>query len=202
MKLSDVKNLDENVIAGYGDWQIGEHNIGYISKQMILSHYEHIRDIKLSIGIKKIMKIDTSDFYIVGDFITKGDETKFEELFQITFKPTKIPNHSVTYMNVEGVKVPDTLRGRGIALTMYRFFSKELKFNILGDETQYFGARKLWAKLSKMVDVKVDIIDITDGHMIEADAVLRHGSDDWDFDDRVWSYDLDKKDIRLILKEL
>ena len=105
-------------------------------------------------------------------------------------------------MNVEGVRVPNSLQGRGIALIVYRFFVKKLKFNILGDETQYFGARKLWAKLSKMVDVTVDIIDIRDGSFLEKDVVLHHGTEDWDFDHRVWSYNVDKKHIRLILKDV
>lgn len=202
MKLSEIKRLDENAIAAFGNWQIGPEVVAYRSAQLLKSHYEFIDNVKLPLGIKKVYKLDSIDFYIVGDFVTKGDETKFEEIFQITLVDTKIPNLPGIYKNVDGVKVPDTHRGLGIALSMYRFFSKELKFKILGDEIQYFGARKLWAKLSKMVDITVDVIDITDGKMIEENVVLHHGSDDWDFDERVWSYDIDKKHIRLILKEI
>jgi hypothetical protein len=204
MKLSEIKKLDEmNAIAAYGNWEIGETVIAYRAFTVVKTHYDQIGEVKIpEVGVKKVMKIKTSDFYIVGDFVSKGDESKFEEIFQITLVPTIIPGHSEKYMNVDGVKVPNVLRGLSIALEMYRFFVKDLKLNILGDEIQYFGARKLWARLSKNVDVIVDIIDIRDGKVLEANVKLHHGSDDWDFDERVWSYDVDKKDRRLILKEI
>jgi len=201
MKLREL--LTENAIAAYGNWELGETVIAYRSITVLKTHYSQIGNVKIpSLGEKKVFKIDTSEFYIVGDFVSKGDETKFEEIFQITFSKTKIPNHPENYMNVDGVKVPSVLRGIGVALIMYRYFIKELKFNILGDETQFFGARKLWAKLSKMNDLIVDIIDFRDGTFLEKDVMNNHGLEDWDFDDRVWSYNVDKKNIRLILREI
>jgi hypothetical protein len=192
-----------NAIAAYGDWQLGELTITYRGEAVLKTQYDYIGELEiLYLGIKKIYKLKSSDFYIVGDFIKKNDETRFEENFQIEFKPTNIPNMQETFMNVEGVKVPDKMKGLRIATSLYRYFVKELKFNILGDETQFFGARKLWSSLSKMTDITVDIIDISDGTFLEKDVVIYHGLEDWDFDNRVWSYDVDKKHIRLILKDL
>lgn len=201
MKAKEL--LTENAIAAYGDWQLGELAVAYRSEAVLKTQYELIKDIEIqNLGIKKIYKLNTSDFYIMGDFVTKGNETRFEEIFQIELKPSTIPHHVGIYMNVEGVKVPDKMRGLKIALTMYRFFVKELKMKILGDETQFFGARKLWARLSKMSDIKVDIIDFRNGEVLEKDVVIHHGLEDWDFDERVWSYDVDKKHIRLILNDI
>ena len=206
MRLEEIKRLTEmNAIAAYGNWEISEEDgiVVYRSATVMKTHFTQITTLKIpAVGIKKVMKLDAGYFYTVGDFVTKGDETKFAELFQITLIPTTIPNLPDKYMKVDGVKVPAIHRGIGIATTMYRYLSKDLKFKILGDKTQYFGARKLWAKLSKMLDVTVDIIDIRDGKMLEEDVVLHHGTEDWEFDDRVWSYDIDKKHIRLILKDL
>jgi hypothetical protein len=203
MKLSEIKKIDEmNAIAAWGDWNIGPQIVAYISKQVIDLKYEQIGEVKLWDGIKKVLKIKSSDFYIVGDFITKGDETKFQTVFEITFEQTIIPNHLEKYMNVNAVKVSDTQQGRKVAFTIYRFFVKDKKFNILGDEIQYFGARRLWKNLSKEYDVRVDIINFSTGELIEEDVILHHGTEDWDFDERVWSYDIDKIDIRLILREI
>ena len=85
---------------------------------------------------------------------------------------------------------------------MYKFLVKKEGYIILGDEIQYFGARKLWAKLSKSLDVKVDIIDVDTNKYLEKDVILKHGSEDWEFDNRVWSYNVDKKHIRLLLKDI
>lgn len=201
MKLKELK-LNENAIAVFGDWQLDELTVSYISKIGVDRYYEFVSDVVLPIGKKKLYKLNSSHFYIVGDFVTKQEETKFETIFEIDLKPTSIPKHSNQYMNVDGVKVPDKYKCRMIALSMYVHFVKQLGFKLLGDEYQYFGARRLWSKLSKLVDVQVDIVDITTGDYLEKNVVLHHGTDDWDFDERVWSYDVDKKDRRLILTDI
>jgi hypothetical protein len=196
-------DLSMTAIAAFGNWQSDEISTGYISKVVIRDFYEEVGEITIPyIGLKKIFKLKTNNFYILGDFVTRGTETKFEEIFQIQLSKTNIPNIAGDFYNVDGVKVPDTIKGRGVATSMYKYFIKNLKMNILGDEIQYFGARKLWARLSKSVDVTVDIIDISTGSFLEKNVILHHGDDDWDFDDRVWSYDVDKKNIRLILKDI
>ena len=65
---------------------------------------------------------------------------------------------------------------------------------------QRFGARRLWSKLSKITDLIVDIIDVKNNKVLVADTEIYHGLEDKDFDSRVWSYETDKKDIRLILR--
>jgi hypothetical protein len=66
---------------------------------------------------------------------------------------------------------------------------------------QRFGARRLWSKLSKMIDLTVDIIDLENNKVLEKDTAIHHGEKDEEFDKRVWSYEIDKKHIRIILKD-
>lgn len=93
-------------------------------------------------------------------------------------------------------------RGYGIAKEMYRYFIQHEGYTIIGDSIQYFGARVLWSRISMMSDIVVDIFNSKTGKYIENDVTLRHGSEDWDFDNRVWSYDTDKEHIRLIMKRV
>lgn len=85
---------------------------------------------------------------------------------------------------------------------MYKYFVKELKFTILGDAEQYFGARKLWASLSKELDVIVDIYDVKEDKIIHPNVVLHHGNYNNDFDARLWSYSKSKHNVRSILKDI
>ena len=201
-EIFDPLSLGENLIAAFGNRQINEYTINFLSLVVLRTHYSKVGEIKTSIGVMEVFKLNTSDYYIVGEKVSRGEHSKFAQVFKITLKKTKIPNHPETFHNVEGVIVPDSLRGQGIAAGVYRFLVKHEKINMLGDETQYFGARKLWASLSKHSDITIDIIDITTGNFLERDVVPHHGDEDFEFDERVWSYDVDKKHIRLILKDI
>jgi len=98
--------------------------------------------------------------------------------------------------------VPEEFRGNNITTSMYNYFIKKQKYNILGDLKQFFGARKLWSKLSKQTDLTVDILNLDTEEYIEKNAVIKHGDLDHEFDTRVWSYGVDKNHIRMILKDI
>lgn len=207
MSFSDfhLKRLEEMSIAGYGDWTPSKEMVGTKSALVVKKYWKECGEIiALKSGLKyKVLRLKNE--FIAGNFITTStDDELFEVVFKITLTEQTIISRSFKIkplMNVDGVFVTDTVRGDGIAISMYKFLVKEEKLNILGDEIQYFGARKLWARLSKVSDVKVDIIDISKEEFIEKDVVLHHGSEDWDFDNRVWSYTVQKKDVRLILRD-
>lgn len=201
MKLGEL-TISETAIAAFGDWELTPYTLTYMSPIGIDRYHEHIAQIKTPLGLKELYKTNSTNQYIVSSMVEKNGEKKFEINMEITFSPMSIPNHSDKYMNVDGVKVPIENRCKGMALIVYRYFVKQLGFKILGDEVQYFGARRLWSKLSKLVDVQVDIVDITNGNYLEKNVVLHHGTDDWDFDDRVWSYETSKKNRRLILIDM
>jgi len=84
---------------------------------------------------------------------------------------------------------------------IYKYFLS-LGYKILGNEIQYHNERLLWAKLSKDATLKVDIIDLDTNTTIEENVIIHQGIEDADFDERVWSYTPEKKDIRLILTDI
>lgn len=148
------------------------------------------------------------DNYILGYFETtpidtklgKEDWTEFIVEFGITFsKGTKSKIFGDLY-NVDGVGVKT--KGIGFSKLMYKYFAKEKGITILGDSEQYFGARKLWSRLSKELDVVVDLYNTNADFVIEENVVLHHGNYNNDFDERLWSFSKDKNNIRSILKDI
>jgi hypothetical protein len=73
----------------------------------------------------------------------------------------------------------------------------------MSDSKQYNGARQLWSHLSRLNDVIVDVVDLSNNTIIDKDVTdLFQGKDDNDFNKKYWSYGSDKDDIRFILKYL
>ena len=128
--------------------------------------------------------------YILGYF----ENNIFKKIAKIYFD--KIDE----FYEVDTIYVSPDVRKREIASKLYIYFVKELNYKILGSDMQRFGARRLWSKLSKITDLIVDIIDVKNNKVLVADTEIYHGLEDKDFDSRIWSYEADKKDIRLILK--
>lgn len=204
MSHKTFKNLiTEMAISGYGDYKPSKEMIGLKSGFIVKNKWIHKGKIVSSMkNSYEIYKFSNTNDYIAGNFVNLDEEeVKFKVVFSIELSKRnfmKINN----LMNVDRVEVKDSLRGDGIASEMYKFLVKKEKYTILGDEIQYFGARKLWKRLSKNIDVIVDIIDISKDIIIEQNVTLHHGSEDWDFDTRVWDYTNSKKDIRLILRDI
>lgn len=202
-KFLEESELKEMAIAGKGDWKPNVDMIEYKSSNVVKLKWKLIDTFTPKNGIE--MELRTlKDEYIVGRFIEEINE--FEIFLHMKMSEDKETASDFKInkrlMNVDGVKVKETAQGSGIALMTYKSIIKKQNIIILGDEVQYFGARRLWTKLSKEVDVRVDIIDLHSETILEKDVILKHGTDDWDFDKRVWSYDFDKKYIRLLLKEI
>ena len=205
----DLKRyMNEMSIAGYGDWEPSKEMIGTKSALVLRKKWFKIDNIRTYTNkTLEVYKDSKSEYFIAGNFITssEGDE-RFEIDFEIEMKEHKgiASDFKIKQrlMNVDGVRVKTTKQGDGISTEMYKSLVKNENIIILGDEIQYFGARKLWSRLSKSIDVVVDIIDVKTNIYLEKDVLLKHGNEDWDFDNRVWSYDYDKKNIRLLLKEI
>ena len=106
------------------------------------------------------------------------------------------------YYEVDTIYVSKLLRGENIATNLYTYFSKILDYTILSSNMQRFGARKLWSKLSRDSSLIVNIFDFENKKIIEENVEIYHGDLDEEFDKRVWSYDIEKKHIRLILKDI
>jgi hypothetical protein len=205
-EFRDYLNIvSEMSIAGYGDWEPSKEMLVTMSTFVLNKRWTFVNKIKIKTLEYSIYKL--KDEFIMGNIITSSTgEKQFEIDLKIKLMEHKgIANELNIHkrlMNVDGVKVNESVQGLGLATAMYTYLVKNEKMIILGDEIQYFGARRLWAKLSKKLDLTVDIVDVSKGIYLERDVLIHHGLEDWEFDSRVWDYTTSKKHIRLILKEI
>lgn len=199
--------------AKKGNWLEGVEFVRNFSKETIEQSYIlqceiNIPSIKEDLFLYK-HKFNTS--YIMGGFVEVANMTKnglehedrFKAIFSISLEKINLKDYINSFV-VKGVAVIDDedYQKSGISYFMYQYFVKTLKYTLVGDAEQYFGARKLWVKLSKNIDLKVDIYDIQDNILIYKDVILHHGKYDSDFDERLWSYSKDKHYVRSVLTEL
>lgn len=204
-KDQEVEDLSEHAIAAWGDWNPKRDRVASKSIRSLKCDFEKIDEITILSKTFSLYKFKKKSTFILGDFSTVDGEKRFEVIFHIELQehPSigsrfKLKN----VMNVNGVYVHEDTRGYKIASTMYQYFVKKLKYTILGDEIQYFGARILWVRLSKLDSVKVDIIDIETDKVLEKDVILHHGEADYEFDERILDYSDIRKHIRLVLTDV
>lgn len=197
-----LEKSDEDPIAGYGDWEPSENRIYVKSLKQLNAEWDFVTPLTVAHIKFDLYKMKTKTAYILGQKTEKG----FDVGFHIELMPRKDIEHLFhgysNIVNVDGVMVKDTLRGNGIAKTMYKYFVDKMGYTILGDEIQYHKARLTWKSLSYMDDMIVDIIDIDSGKVIEKNVELFHGEADYEFDERVWDYAEIKKHIRLLLTKV
>lgn len=197
---SNYKNIPEMSIAKSGDAEFPSDLLSFKTKFMLSKDWNFI----IVLNNLSLFKQKNSGYYMLGKM--NQDDERFEVYLYINLinvDNSFFKQHGYAKCKqVLGVDVKSSNRGDGFATSVYKYFVQEEKFSLLGDKEQYFGARKLWTRLSKELDVKVDIIDIENKKILEKDVILHHGSDDWDFDKRVWSYTPEKKNIRCILTKI
>lgn len=198
--------LSEQAIAGWGDWNPKRDRVASKTFKSLNADYNKIDTISLNDALFDLYKHKDKDWYLLGRPDSSIDDKSFDVIFKIELKQRpdiesifKIYHNIV---NVDGVMTKEDMRGLKIGRFMYQYFVKKLKYSILGDEIQYHKARLLWARLSKLNTVKVDIIDIDTGKVIDKDVTLHHGEADYEFDERVWDYSDIKKHIRLVLTDV
>lgn len=145
--------------------------------------------------------------YVVGYWGEVESNSKFAsifiEIYRMTLKPAPHIESTGLYTNVyevEGVMAEEYFRKKGIATTIYKYLVNQLQYTLLGSDEQYFGARRLWARLSNEPDVIVDIIDNKKRKIVDKNVALYHGKQDHEYDNRLWSYGPDKVNLRSILK--
>jgi len=194
--------LNESPIAGYGDWNPIKDRLLDKSLKQLKSSFDFVDTIKIGVFDLELHKMKDADIFVLG---TKT-ENSFATVFNIELKRRTdielvFPQYS-NVVNVDGVIVEKSIRGFGIAKQMYQYFVNEMQYTILGDEIQYFGARLVWASLSKMDDVVVDVIDIQEEKVLKTDIILHHGEADYEFDETVYDYSDIKKNIRLVLTKV
>lgn len=203
------KHLKEQVQAKKGDWVGSVEMLNHISELVINIQYKNIDKIKFkNVEYTLLENNDIKYNYILGNYENIEVDTKqgivskkvFQPVFAITFQHFKTSKIYGKLYNVSGVGV--LYKGSGLSTFMYKYFIKKMKYTILGDSEQYFGARKLWSVLSKEVDVQVDLYNIQTDNIIEENVTLYHGDYNNEFDKRLWSYSKEKHYIRSILKDI
>ena len=189
-------------IAAYGEW---DTKLAYLllSKGIIKNKYTHIGTIDLDRDYE-VYQLNDFYEYKIGFFGEKYDDLtntlkdKFAVSAEIDFQAMPNFEHYTNILSVKGVNIVQGLRGAGLGTQIYQFFINK-GYTIMGGEEQYYGARLLWKNFSNATDYQVDIVDIKTNTILETDVKLHHGTEDYDFDHRVWAYTPEKKNIRLIL---
>lgn len=214
---STSENKDQEVseaIARQGDWEFPSNILSNMSETVFNNNWESLGNVDFNIATDKnlvLAKLKNDKCWILGYWDEIFDEnlnkhvTKFVVVFRIQMEIVNNIGRKFGYdklYQVKEVSVLKAFQGLSIAYNMYKWLVNNNDFAILGDRVQYFGARKLWAKLSQSIDVKVDAIDRTNDSFLEKDIVLIHGQYDAEFDKRVWSQDVSKADTLLVLTQV
>lgn len=140
----------------------------------------------------KIYNLIESYDYIIGYY----ENNIFKKVAKIYF------NKINDFYEVDTIYVSENSRRDGLATKLYTYFATKHNYVIIGSDMQRFGARRLWSKLSKIEELNASIIDFNTGEIIDSNVTIYHGSEDSDFDSRVWSSDSSKRHIRLVLKSI
>jgi hypothetical protein len=195
-------------VARVGDWDGGRSMFASISKLMFDTNWEILDTIEIANATYSIAKHKRTSNYVVGEMVTVSDDgretERFGLVFHIEMNEEPVLGAALGYPNlysVFSVIVKEGMRGLGFSKMMYRWLVAR-GITIIGDKTQYFGARRLWAALSQQTTTLVDIVDVKTKTVVERDVTLHHGNYDHDFDQRVWSYGQDKANLRVVLREI
>lgn len=201
-------------IAQPGDMPFGKSYISSMSKDGFERNWRQVG--KLTLANKQellVAKCNTAESeeinYLVGQWVEREVDGVIRQVLDVVLMIDLGKSSGVGrkfgYPNlwyVSNVTTSTNMQSLGIATAMYRFLLKKESINLLSDLNQYFGARRLWAKLSKQLDLRVDIIDTIKGVILEENVRLNQGKLDEEFDQRAWAHDPSKGHIRLILIDL
>lgn len=205
-----IVNLLEHAVAKPGDWSGAVDMINTISAFVFQKNWRVVgRTIVDGENCDIAAFNDASAHFVIGKMVemTEGNTTtqRFGVIFRIEMNTEKPLGEALGYPSLHSVfavAVKNGLRGGGIAGAMYRWLVNDQKFTIIGDRTQYFGARRLWSRLSQQIDVVVDIVDVKAKTVLERGVMLHHGQYDHEFDKRVWSYGREIESVRVVLRQV
>lgn len=126
------------------------------------------------------------------------NEERWATIAELSFKSIKIKSSNKLINNMEAVQlntinVREADRKNRIATRLYLLLAE--KFLVISDTVQYEGAVKLWKSLTRIPGIVLYIWNEKEDKIISKMTAKTH-------DTAIWSYDYDKKYIRLILKEI
>ena len=176
-----INIVKESPVARKGDWSGASTIIGELSTFVMEKSWTKMGEMTTDDGVMAIIRHESGDAYRLGHL-----------------QPTSIPSKDdanrdkLVFATVFSIRMSAT-RSHGF---------KDKGVMILGDREQYFGARRLWAALSRDTDIIVDVVDYRNLTVIARDVRLHQGRYDEDFDKAIWSYDDSRKHIRLVLRDV
>jgi hypothetical protein len=194
--------LEEMSIAAHGDWRGTDSFFSTISLP-IIKKWKKVG----SIGQLEVRKFESTKLsYVAGYFSQIDDKQRFRVVIRMELErdsetESMFPKYGSIH-TVIGVITDEDYRGQGIGKALYSYIVNKENISLLGDSTQYFGARKLWASISKESTIVVDLLDVANGRILDTNVVLNHGDLDSQFDTRLWSREFDKVFIRPIMKSI
>lgn len=210
--------IAEMSIAKMGDWEEGLFHLDPMSEIVAKTKWELFGQLIVLGVVFELRKSKSSDAYMLGNFQTFKEQTKsgIEEIvrfriimtiglgrdYRLSSAMARVSPLYPKIVNINGIIVDKDFQGVGVARKIYKWLVNEQGFTVMGDSRQYFGARKLWARLSEELDVIVDLVDIKRGKVLETNVKLHHGNQETDFDTRLWSLGVDKKNIRPFLRKI
>ena len=152
--------------------------------------YTGIINYKSSLGVEGVLRVIWIQFRDYSRYINRLNKN-------LNYKLTKL--YSSERVNTLNLTDEEDFQRTGIATSLYKWIVDN-KYPIIGDEEQYFGARRLWSKLSGIgYPYKVNIVNIETGEVIDENMVIKSPKDYQDFDERFYSVDTSKGNIRPIL---
>lgn len=150
------EKLEESPIALRGNMP-NKHFTTRISKTVVDLQWKIVGLIKIDTSkfeVRKLQKgVDT--FYVVGEFfpdLNNEHKDAFGVYCWLELRDNK------EYKTIQKITTAQEMRGKDIATELYKFLIQKEKIKLISGAVQYFGARKLWAKLSR--DAVVDVINI------------------------------------------
>jgi GNAT superfamily N-acetyltransferase len=203
--------LEENAPrAGRGDYDGGKYSVSSISKTYLEKKYRHIVDLR--VGTKELsmhlLDMPGSIRMVVGFFDKKHgqelykDEERFIEIACLDMDRTNFSfddHYEEPIVAVTGVFTDEKYRGNGIGSRLYTETIK-LGYLVMCDDLQYYGARKIWSRLSESQDYAVDVVNIEENKVVATEVELNQGTADEDFTEEFWSYYHDKTDLLFVLR--
>jgi hypothetical protein len=131
---------------------------------------------------------------------TVPDRQEFRALISVE---GEVPSRKTPYRNpliIRFVYVSTERRARGLATSLYQWFVEQ-DYTPIGDQEQYNGARRLWARLSTLPGYAVDILNVYTGRVVKTGVTLLQGAVELDFDKNVWSLDERLVHFRPVLRK-
>jgi hypothetical protein len=206
LKDADGEELTEQAIARYGNFGL-DLTVGIYTAETVTNiQWKYCCDVILTkkspmVSKLELRKLESGRVYIVGYWETIDAEYVFTRVAEIKLSDEHIcgKNYKAVYL----ARVAEEYRGLGISTKLYELLVTREKLNLISDVEQYFGARKLWSKLSYDATLTVDIIDTKACLITFHDVKIKHGPHEskW-LDERIDSYNDDKSHLRMILKHI